>query len=188
MTQVSSNETHISAQQTEARPHTRFSRTDGDQSRASRVEASSRERPREADAVTKRAFLDTAPRHPGSTSSRGIRFTRDNRLLDAAAFGRVFKGAKRSRDRLFTVLCKPNDSHNARLGLAISKKHCRKATARNRIKRIVRESFRQQQVQLAGLDIVVINQPAAATASNRQVFDSLGTHWEQCRRVATAGK
>ena len=66
------------------------------------------------------------------------RFGKHNRLLNAAAFGRVFEKATRSRDKWFTVLCRENEDGPARLGLAISKKHCRKATARNKIKRIVR--------------------------------------------------
>jgi ribonuclease P protein component len=117
------------------------------------------------------------------TSSRSNRFARNNRLLDAAAFGRVFQKATRSRDNLFTVLCRRNEKGAARLGLAISKKHCRQATKRNRVKRIIRESFRQQQALLVGLDIVVINQPAAASASNRQMFTSLENHWRRCRKA-----
>ena len=104
-------------------------------------------------------------------------------MLDAAAFGRVFKKANRSRDKLFTVLCRDNDVEIARLGLAISKKNCRAATARNRIKRIVRESFREHQVLLSGLDVVVINQPAARNSNNRQIFDSLHGHWQQCAKA-----
>ena len=110
------------------------------------------------------------------------RFRKDNRLLDAAAFGHVFKKASRSRDKWFTVLCRKNNREQARLGLAIAKKSCRQATARNRIKRIVRESFRQHQEQLAGIDVVVMNQPAAAAANNRQLFDSLAGHWQHCER------
>jgi ribonuclease P protein component len=117
------------------------------------------------------------------TSTQANRFTRDNRLLDAAAFGRVFEKATRSRDNLFTVLCRPNQQDIARLGLAISKKHCRRATARNRIKRVIRESFRQQQALLSGLDVVVINQSRAARASNEEMFDSLERHWQRCSRA-----
>jgi len=106
--------------------------------------------------------------------------------LNAAAFGRVFKDAKRSRDKWFTVLSRNNEAQHARLGLAISKKHCRKATSRNTIKRIVRESFRQHQAELQGLDIVVINQPAATTATRRQLFDSLAAHWRRCRAESEA--
>jgi ribonuclease P protein component len=108
-------------------------------------------------------------------------------LLNAVAFGRVFEKAKRSRDKWFTVLYRENGGQQARLGLAISKKHCRKATSRNTIKRIVRESFRQHQAELQGLDLVVINQLAAATATRRQLFDSLAAHWRRCSPDSAAG-
>jgi len=116
-------------------------------------------------------------------SSRWFRFQKANRLLDAAAYGRVFNKSIRSRDKLFTVLARGNKDDAARLGLAISKKHCRKATARNRVKRVIRESFRQHQRQLTGLDIVVINQPAAATANNGAMNDSLERHWQRCSKA-----
>ena len=100
----------------------------------------------------------TKPATPGVTrKSRNNRFRRHDRILDKASYGRVFKTAKRSRDQYFTVLYRPNGSRSPRLGLAIAKKHCKLATGRNRIKRIVRESFRQNKEQLHGMDIVVIN-------------------------------
>jgi ribonuclease P protein component len=114
------------------------------------------------------------------TSGPGFRFQKQNRLPDAAAFGRVFKKATRSRDKFFTVLCRDNQYDIARLGLAISKKQCRKATARNRIKRVIRESFRQHQLELSGLDLIVINQPAAALANNSEINASLEHHYERC--------
>ena len=95
----------------------------------------------------------------------------------------MFKKASRSRDKLFTVLARGNDESIARLGLAISKKHCRRATARNRIKRIIRESFREQQEQLCGIDVVVINQPAATKASNDEIRGSLDKHWQRCSKA-----
>ncbi len=83
------------------------------------------------------------------------------------------------------MLCRENNNDLARLGLAISKKSCRQAAARNRIKRIVRESFRQHQAELAGLDVVVMNQVAASTGDNRQLFASLAKHWQ---RIAPAAR
>jgi ribonuclease P protein component len=108
------------------------------------------------------------------------RFRKDKRLLDAAAYGRVFKNPARSRDKWFTVLCRENNGGAGRLGLAISKKHCRAATQRNRVKRVVRESFRRHQAILASLDVVVINQPAACDGSNADLRASLERHWQQC--------
>ena len=94
---------------------------------------------------------------------------------------------------MFTVLYRPQASgqdKDARLGLAISKKHCKLATGRNRLKRQVRESFRLIQGGLKGLDIVVMNRPAAATADNKTLADSLEKHWQTCREGAlkAAGK
>lgn len=81
---------------------------------------------------------------------------------------------------MFTVLYRQNGGREARLGLAISRQHCRSAVHRNRLKRLVRESFRLHRVELDGLDIVVMNQPAAASAGNRALFDSLRQHWRNC--------
>lgn len=66
--------------------------------------------------------------------------------------------------------------------MAVSKKRCRRAVDRNRIRRIIRESFRHAQPELGGLDVIVMNQPAAAAAGNRELFDSLAKHWRRCRR------
>ena len=111
-------------------------------------------------------------------------FGRQSRLLDAGAYSRVFDKATRSRDNWFTVLCRRNDLEIARLGLAISKKNCRKAAARNRIKRVVRESFRQHLKDLAGLDIVVMNKRSTHDAPNADLFDSLSGHWKRCAKAA----
>ena len=73
---------------------------------------------------------------------------------------------------MFTVLYKDNGGQEPRLGLAISKKHC--------LKRAVRESFRHHRADLEGLDVVVLNRPAAMRASNKTLFDSLHKHWQRC--------
>ena len=180
------HETHIPAQQDKARTHARLPCPHGDQGRASCSEAPPCKGPRSPDALS-HAAVETTSYNPGLTSTSGNRFTKENRLLDAADFGRVFDGATRSRDKLFTVLCRHNATDNARLGLAIAKKRCRRATARNRIKRVVRESFRRQQDLLSGLDVVVMNQPAAATADNAELFASLDRHWQRCSKARTRG-
>ncbi|HEX7719990.1 MAG TPA: ribonuclease P protein component [Woeseiaceae bacterium] len=111
---------------------------------------------------------------------------RIHRLPDAAAYSRVFGGARRSRDHLFIVLARANGTDTARLGLAIAKKNCRLATGRNRLKRIVRESFRRQQGELAGLDIVVLAQRDASRMDNATLFDSLAKHWQKTRSANAA--
>jgi ribonuclease P protein component len=107
------------------------------------------------------------------------RLKRTSRLTDSASFGRVFGKGEKSRDNFFTVLSRDNGKGYARLGLAISRKHCPLATGRNRLKRVVRDSFRRHQGELAGLDIVVLGQPGTSRASNRQLFASLARHWQR---------
>jgi len=84
------------------------------------------------------------------------------------------------------VLAAINGLTYARLGLAISKKKTSAATARNRIKRVVRESFRHHQESLRGLDIVVLNNANAGSTNNDEFFRLLATHWNvvigQCKK------
>lgn len=177
------NETHISAQHTQARPHPRIPRPDGHEGRTFGPQTPPRERPRSSDAVNHSAADSRSAPGNGDTISRRYPFTRQNRLLTAAAYSRVFDKAQRSQDKWFTVLWRPDPDGKTRLGLAISKKHCRKATRRNLIKRIARESFRQHQHEIEGLDIVVINKPAAAAAMRKQLHASLLHHWNRLAKA-----
>ncbi len=114
------------------------------------------------------------------------RFQKCARLLKAEEFSRVFDRPLRSRDRFFIVLARDNANAAPRLGLAISKKHARRAVSRNRIKRIIRESFRRHRVNLANADYVVMATAQADKASNRQLFSSLQRHWHNIRQQCAA--
>jgi len=87
----------------------------------------------------------------------GFTFPRHIRLLSSREFQAVFRDkSSRSSDQRWTLLARPNTLENARLGMAISKRVLKNAVDRNRIKRIVRESFRCHQQELGGLDIIVM--------------------------------
>jgi ribonuclease P protein component len=115
---------------------------------------------------------------PGDSDGR-YAFPRHARLTRPAQFQRVFRGAQRFGDRYFTILAKPNNDTGARLGLAVSRKVSPRAVARNRIKRLVRESFRYNLATLEPQDFVVIAKPAAAQASNRQLREALQRQWQR---------
>ena len=89
----------------------------------------------------------------------------------------MFARPHRSADAYFTVLASRREGSPARLGLAIAKKQVRQATRRNRLKRLVRESFRRHALQLAGLDMVVMARTAAANADNEELMESLRRHF-----------
>lgn len=59
----------------------------------------------------------------------------------------------------FLILARSNSLYQARLGLIVAKKNLRKACDRNRVKRISREFFRLHQLQMQGLDWVILTRP-----------------------------
>lgn len=111
-----------------------------------------------------------------------MKFTRHARLGGAADYRAVFSRPNVSRDACFKVLSRPNEAGVCRLGMAVSRRVCRAATGRNRLKRVIRESFRKHQALLSASacrDIVVLPRTQAVTTSNEELFASLEKHWRE---------
>ncbi len=106
------------------------------------------------------------------------RFARHQRILRPAEFKQVFACPCKISDKHLTLLCRQNDLSHARLGLAIAKRNIKTAVARNRIKRLSRESFRQHQVALAGLDIVVLARTSASQLTKQELSWVLSSLWQ----------
>lgn len=75
------------------------------------------------------------------------------------------------------LLAAANDQQS-RLGLIIAKKHVRHATQRNRIKRIVREYFRQHPAHESG-DFIVLARPGLGDLSNSAIRATLDKLWRK---------
>jgi ribonuclease P protein component len=114
-------------------------------------------------------------------------FTPDQRLHTPAEFGRVFAEPARSSDRFFTVLARPAGRNAARLGLTISRRAAKRAVDRNKLKRLARESFRQQ-TALPPWDFVVLARAGADGAERRALRASLDRHFQQLMKAAAAGQ
>jgi len=80
----------------------------------------------------------------------------------------------------------PGNCPFARLGLAVSRKVSRSAVQRNRIKRLVRESFRKHSPDLPALDIVVMARPGAAECDNPGLSTSIEALLERTARLCEA--
>ena len=86
--------------------------------------------------------------------------------------------------RLLTILITPsnlpNDSSKSnRLGLAIAKKRVKLAVQRNRIKRIIRESFRLNQHNLPPIDMVVMVKSGIDKLDNQEINQQLSKIWRK---------
>ena len=70
------------------------------------------------------------------------------RLTDSAEFGYALKTKPIARGQHIFVHFSPNPALTARLGVIVPKRLLRLATARNAVKRVFRETFRQQRYRL----------------------------------------
>ena len=110
------------------------------------------------------------------------RFEQRARLRQPAEFKAVFAQGKRFHQPLLTAVAAPSTQGHARLGLAISRKASKKAVCRNRIKRQIRESFRQQQDRLPAVDIVIMARREAAAADNSRLRADLAALWKRMNK------
>ena len=88
-------------------------------------------------------------------SSISSKFTVEYRLLRADSFDHVIR-AENITTKQFKIFFAGNSKKNARLGIVASKKMLPKAADRNRIKRIIREVFRDHHIKQRKLDLVVM--------------------------------
>jgi ribonuclease P protein component len=83
----------------------------------------------------------------------------------------------------FLLRWRATSEADARLGLAVSRKVSKRAVERNRIKRVVRESFRAEREGLPTVDILVIARVSAAAAQNPELLADLGLAWRKLKTL-----
>ena len=105
-------------------------------------------------------------------------FPKASRLLNAADYSAVFdKTHFKISCRYFLILARFSSDANTRLGLIVAKKHIPTAVQRNRMKRLIRTSFRSLDPLPRHLDLVVLVRKGADKIHNRQLFALLNTLW-----------
>jgi ribonuclease P protein component len=112
----------------------------------------------------------------------GQGFARRQRILKSTEFEAVYARRRRAMDSFFAVNFAPNECGFARLGLSIGAKAVGNSVARNRVKRLVRESFRGIAAGLGGIDLVVGARNGARTAHNARLRESLDGLWKQVQQ------
>ena len=98
----------------------------------------------------------------------------------------MYRDARRSADACSRYSRATTARPIPRLGLAIAARIIGNAVRRNRIKRLVRESFRQHQHELPAVDIVVNARSGARDADNAAIARSLEKHWRTVSQAMRA--
>ena len=95
------------------------------------------------------------------------------RITKAKDYAHIFQQGIPSQGKFWKLQTIPSGQANSRLGLAISKKICKRAVDRNLFKRIARETFRQHRDDFALLDFVVMIKKMPNTNDPELVSDLL---------------
>jgi ribonuclease P protein component len=84
-----------------------------------------------------------------------FKFPKRLKLLKTDDFSSVFSFRKRVAGEYLVIHYQKNQLGYTRLGLVIGKKHSRLAVERNYMKRVLRELFRTNPLDLLSLDLVI---------------------------------
>ena len=104
-------------------------------------------------------------------------------MLTPAHFNSVLQGKPvRVPSPCITLLAVSNNLPHPRLGFAVSKKAAKLAVQRNRVKRVVRDSFRLEQFQLPAVDIVVIGKGGVGKLSKPELQQMVKQLWQRLRK------
>jgi ribonuclease P protein component len=116
-------------------------------------------------------FLAAARRtFPMTDHARGL--PRQARVRARTEFDQVFQNGRRTASPLMTLHWQ-RTAPQPRLGLAVSRKVDKRAIARNRIKRVLRETFRALRGHLPDGAYVLVARPAAARQHNKALAADL---------------
>lgn len=106
-------------------------------------------------------------------------FRKENRLLTSSEYDRVFKQAiHRINAREFLMLAADREAGVSRIGTVVSKKVAGNSVERNRIRRLIKESFRLSKVA-DGVDVVIVARPAVHGKPNAALTQTLETMWDK---------
>ena len=113
-------------------------------------------------------------------------FGREKRLLTPRQFKSVFDSPSgKAPGKNVLLLARANELDHPRLGLVIGKKSVKLSVQRNRLKRLIRDSFRLNQALLGGLDIVVVARKGLGDLENPELHQQFGKLWKRLARQRT---
>lgn len=105
--------------------------------------------------------------------------SRSCRLTRKADFQSVFDQSHKVSRKGIICLYRPNGGDFPRLGIMLSKQQIRRAVDRNRVRRIVRESFRGVVADLPKVDIILMVRKDASLLNKQQLRLEIDQIWQK---------
>jgi ribonuclease P protein component len=106
-------------------------------------------------------------------------YSRRHRFSVQGSFGTVLRGSRKLRGRFAILHVAPGRPGASRLGVALTRRLVPRSVDRNRVKRLVRDTFRRHMVKQAGLDCVVSLRERFDAANAEPVFDEIRLLFDQ---------
>ena len=107
-------------------------------------------------------------------------------MAEKLNFDRVFSSSTVSEDKYFAVFYTPNKAPRSRVGVSTAKRIVNKATKRNKLKRLIKNSFSNSLKCEDGFDVVVrVKHQASRVADDKILTESLTSHWKEIMKHAT---
>ena len=107
-------------------------------------------------------------------------------LAEKLNFDRVLSSSTVSEDKFFAIFYAPNKAPRSRVGISAAKRIVNKATKRNKLKRLIKNSFLSDLKCKRSVDVIVrVKHQASRVADDKILLQSLTNHWQKIMKHAT---
>ena len=114
-------------------------------------------------------------------------FPKSLRLLNAKDYSNVFGSVDiKLSTQFFTCLARKQTLSYPRLGIIVAKKNVRLAVNRNHIKRLLRESYRQNTKSIPCCDVVLLAKSQCNGADPKKITKELDYVWRKLKQRANS--
>jgi len=124
----------------------------------------------------------------GSDPSRRLTLPAQRRLRRKPEFDAVYARGRRMGNGFFGVTARFNDEGHPRLGMAVASKLAGGSVERNRIRRVIRESFRLHQHEFPAVDLVVNARPRSRGATNGELRAGIEELWGKVKQQCVSSR
>ena len=114
------------------------------------------------------------------------RFPKANRLVNEEDFSRVYKNGLKVNEGVFAFYLLEKKQDGPRIGI-VAPKYLGNAAERNRVKRIIRESFRKNKDKFEGFDFIVRPKEAASSLTNAELAERFLSNFRASKKVVENG-